>query len=99
MTPKKGYYVQIVLYRFEYSRYEGVEYDDFVRVAQATGFEVDIPRTDLLIKPTVVTVDITSPGQWALYEMIGTDISEEEAIRMLRKYDGREPCPTCVKSA
>jgi hypothetical protein len=95
MTPRLGYYVQIQLHRFEYSQYEGVEYDDFVRVAEANGFTVDIPRTDFLIKPIVTYVDITTPGQWALYEMLGRDISDERAMYLLKRYD----CPECRYAA
>lgn len=89
--PEIGYYVEIALHRFEYDQYRGLEYGDFVRVAQANGFEVDIPKTDLLIKPVEEIVNIYTPGQWALFEMIGTDISDERAMQLLKAYD----CPGC----
>lgn len=86
-----GYIVQIVLYRFEYSQYEGIEYDDFVRVVEANGFVVDIPRTELLILPKQTAIDITTPGQWELFEMTSLGMSDEQAITRLREYDGGKP--------
>jgi len=92
---RQGYAVVISRWEFRHDRYCCIEYKKFKQVAEAHGFETDLSDNGMLIRPIERTVTIHSPGQWALAEMIGQDISDGRAMQLLKRYD----CPKCRYAA
>jgi hypothetical protein len=80
----KGIYaVEIETWKIEYSKWEGMEYDEFLVWAIENGFDPDIPDSKYLFNPISVLTLITTPGQWEVLLLIAAK-SEKEITERYR---------------
>ena len=69
LTDGLGYGVNISWWTFRYDTYCCLDYARFVKYAQESDFEVDIPDNGKLIKPVQHTYLLKSKAHWALHQM------------------------------